>query len=84
MVRQARAMVKNGESGKIGSSFNMFCISGDADDANNPRVRWRYDPTLVGVSGQFADCGIHALHMASFIGNDEVEMVSADFASTIQ
>ncbi len=36
-----------------------------------------------GVSGQFADCGIHALHMASFICDDEVERLSADFASTI-
>jgi predicted dehydrogenase len=56
---------------------------GDATDADNPRVRWRYDPAMAGVSGQFADCGIHALHMASFICDDEVEKLSADFASTI-
>ena len=86
MVRQARAMVQNGELGKIRLIVTNFSHGhhGDADDANNPRVRWRYDPKMAGVSGQFADCGIHALHMASFIGNDEVEMVSADFASTIQ
>jgi predicted dehydrogenase len=52
-------------------------------DADNPRVRWRYDPAMAGVSGQFADCGIHALHMASFIVGDQVDKVSADFASTI-
>lgn len=86
MVRQARAMVQNGELGKIRLIVTNFSHGhhGDADDADNPRVRWRYDPKMAGVSGQFADCGIHALHMASFIGNDEVEMVSADFASTIQ
>ena len=85
MVRQARAMVKNGELGKIRLIVTNFSHGhhGDADDADNPRVRWRYDPKMAGVSGQFADCGIHALHMASFIGNDEVEVVSADFASTI-
>ena len=85
MVRQARAMVKNGELGKIRLIVTNFSHGhhGDADDANNPRVRWRYDPKMAGVSGQFADCGIHALHMASFIGNDEVQVVSADFASTI-
>jgi predicted dehydrogenase len=38
---------------------------------------------MAGVSGQFADCGIHALHMASFIAGDEVRSLSADFASTI-
>ena len=86
MVRQARAMVQNGELGKIRLIVTNFSHGhhGDADDADNPRVRWRYDPKMAGVSGQFADCGIHALHMASFIGNDEVETVSADFASTIQ
>ena len=85
MVRQARAMVQNGELGKIRLIVTNFSHGhhGDADDADNPRVRWRYDPKMAGISGQFADCGIHALHMASFIGNDEVEVVSADFASTI-
>jgi predicted dehydrogenase len=85
MVRQARAMVQNGELGKIRLIVTNFSHGhhGDADDADNPRVRWRYDKKMAGVSGQFADCGIHALHMASFIGNDEVEVVSADFASTI-
>ena len=39
---------------------------------------------MAGVSGQFADCGIHAMHMASFICDDTVETLSADFASTIQ
>jgi predicted dehydrogenase len=46
-------------------------------------VRWRYDPAQAGVSGQMADCGIHALHLASFILGDEVERLSADFASTV-
>ncbi len=85
MVRQARAMVQNGELGKLRLIVTNFSHGhhGDANDADNPRVRWRYDPQMAGVSGQFADCGIHALHMASFIGNDEVEVISADFASTI-
>jgi len=86
MVRQARDMVQNGELGKIRLIVTNFSHGhhGNAEDANNPRVRWRYDPQMAGVSGQFADCGIHALHMASFIGNDEVDSVSADFASTIK
>ena len=86
MVRQARDMVQNGELGKIRLIVTNFSHGhhGNAEDANNPRVRWRYDPQMAGVSGQFADCGIHALHMASFIGNDEVDSVSADFASTIE
>ena len=85
MVREMRNMVANGDIGKVRLIVTNFSHGhhGDAGDADNPRVRWRYDPKMAGVSGQFADCGIHALHMASFIAGDEVEKVSADFASTI-
>jgi predicted dehydrogenase len=85
MIRQARAMVRAGELGKIRLVVTNFSHGhhGDATDADNPRVRWRYDPAMAGVSGQFADCGIHAMHMASFICDDQVTRLSADFASTI-
>ena len=85
MVRQARAMVRAGEIGHVRVVVTNFSHGhhGNAGDADNPRVRWRYDPAIAGVSGQFTDCGIHAMHLASFICNDEVENLSADFASTI-
>jgi len=85
MVREMRHMVASGQVGKVRLIVTNFSHGhhGDATDADNPRVRWRYDPAMAGVSGQFADCGIHALHMASFIAGDEVRSLSADFASTI-
>ena len=85
MIRQARAMVRAGELGNVRLVVTNFSHGhhGDAEDADNPRVRWRYDPAMAGVSGQFADCGIHALHMAGFICDDHVTTLSADFASTI-
>ena len=85
MVREMRQMVKTGQIGKVRLVVTSFSHGhhGDATDADNPRVRWRYDPAMAGVSGQFADCGIHALHMASFIVGDEVRSLAADFASTI-
>ena len=85
MVREMRQMVASGQIGKIRLVVANFSHGhhGDATDADNPRVRWRYDPVMAGVSGQFADCGIHAMHMASFVTGDEVESLSADFASTI-
>ncbi|MBY4891288.1 Gfo/Idh/MocA family oxidoreductase [Rhodobacteraceae bacterium N5(2021)] len=85
MVREMRHMVAQGEIGKVRLVVTNFSHGhhGDATDADNPRVRWRYDPEMAGVSGQFADCGIHALHMASFIAGDEVRELSADFASAI-
>ncbi|WP_296419130.1 Gfo/Idh/MocA family protein [Pseudooctadecabacter sp.] len=85
MVREMRHMVASGGIGKVRLIVANFSHGhhGDATDADNPRVRWRYDPAMAGASGQFADCGIHAMHMASFIAGDEVASLSADFASTI-
>ncbi|MEM7720990.1 MAG: Gfo/Idh/MocA family oxidoreductase [Pseudomonadota bacterium] len=85
MVREMREMVRTGVLGNIRLIVTNFSHGhhGDATDVDNPRVRWRYDPAMAGVSGQFADCGIHALHMASFITGDQVVKASADFASTI-
>jgi predicted dehydrogenase len=85
LVRHMRAMVARGDLGKIRLVVAEFAHGhhANAADADNPRVRWRYDPKQAGVSAQFADCGIHAMHMASFVTGQEVEKLSADIASCI-
>lgn len=85
LVRHMKAMVARGDLGKIRLVFAEFAHGhhADAEDADNPRVRWRYDPKQAGVSGQFADCGTHALHMASFVTGQDVERLSADTVSCI-
>ncbi|MCY0147338.1 Gfo/Idh/MocA family oxidoreductase [Hoeflea sp. G2-23] len=86
LVRHMKAMVARGDLGKIRLVKAEFAHGhhADAADANNPRVRWRYDPAQAGVSAQFADCGIHALHMVSFVTGQEVTKLSADTVSCIQ
>jgi len=86
LVRHMKAMVARGDLGKIRLVKAEFAHGhhADAEDADNPRVRWRYDPAQAGVSAQFADCGIHALHMASFVVGQEVETLSADTVSCIE
>ena len=85
LVRHMKAMVARGDLGKIRLIVAEFAHGhhADAEDADNPRVRWRYDPELAGVSAQFADCGIHALQMASFIAGQQAISLSADFISTM-
>jgi len=85
LVRHMKAMVARGDLGQIRLVKAEFAHGHHADAANadNPRVRWRYDPSQAGVSAQFADCGIHALHMASFVTGQEVEKLSADTVSCI-
>lgn len=86
LVRHMRAMVARGDLGKVRLVKAEFShgFHADAADADNPRVRWRYDPKLAGISGQFADCGIHALQMASFILGQQPKQLAADFVSTIE
>lgn len=85
LVRHMRAMVARGDIGAVRLIKAEFAHGhhADAADADNPRVRWRYDPAQTGVSAQFADCGIHALHMASFVIGQEAESLSADIVSCI-
>ena len=85
MVREMRHMVATGRIGKVRLVKCEFAHGhhADATDADNPRVRWRYDPAQAGVSAQFADCGIHAMHMASFVTGQEVTTLSADTVSCI-
>lgn len=85
LVRHMRAMVARGDLGRIRLIKAEFAhgFHADAADADNPRVRWRYDPAQAGISAQFADCGIHVLHMASFISGQEARELTADFISCV-
>ena len=85
LVREMRAMIKRGDLGKIRLIRTEFAhgFHADAADADNPRVRWRYDPAQAGISAQFADCGIHALHLASFVAGQDAKELSASFASVL-
>lgn len=85
LVRQMRAMIERGDLGKIRVVVAEFAHGhhADAADADNPRIRWRYDPKLAGVSSVVGDCGIHALHMACFVTGQSITTLSADFAATV-
>jgi predicted dehydrogenase len=85
LVRHMRAMVARGDIGKVRLVVAEFAHGhhANAADADNPRVRWRYDPAQAGISAQFADCGIHAMHMATFVTGQQVERLSADIVSCL-
>ena len=86
MVRQMRSMVANGDLGAIRVVVAEFAggFMADAKDAENPRVRWRFDPTQAGMAAVTVDCGIHALHMACFVTGQKVTSVSSDFGHGIK
>lgn len=85
MVRHMRSMVRDGALGAIRVVKTEFAggFLADAADENNPRVRWRFDPKLAGVSCVVADLGSHAMHLATFVTGQDLVSVSADFASCV-
>ena len=86
LVRQMRSMVLAGELGKIRLVVAEFAggFMADSADAENPRVKWRFNSKHSGMAAITVDCGIHALNMACFITNEKVVEVSSDFASGIK
>lgn len=85
LIREMRAMIKRGDLGRVRLIRTEFAhgFHADAADLDNPRVRWRYDPAQAGISAQFADCGIHALHLASYVSDQNATDLSASFASLL-
>ena len=82
LVRHMRAMVERGDLGRVRVVVAEFAggFFADATDADNPRVRWRFDPKQAGVSAVTGDAGIHAMHMACYVTGQSVKTLSADFA----
>ena len=83
LVRHMRAMVARGDLGAIRVVVAEFAGGFMADDVDNPRVRWRFDPALAGFSAVTLDAGIHALHMACYVTGQRVTAVSSDYASVV-
>ncbi|MEM7047573.1 MAG: Gfo/Idh/MocA family oxidoreductase [Pseudomonadota bacterium] len=79
LVRQMRAMVTGGQLGDIRIIVPTFAGGFFAQDQDNPRIRWRFDPSQAGNSAVTMDAGIHALHLACFITDQDITRVSADF-----
>ena len=79
MAIQAREMIRRGDLGKVhlivGEFAHGFHASGE--DADNPRLRWRYDPAQAGVSAIVADVGVHVFHMAEFMLGQKLTKLSA-------
>lgn len=81
MVRQARAMVHEGDLGEI-RLIQVSYVQGHkaADDDPDPAgdVPWRYDPVRGGPSLVMGDIGTHAHNLARYISGLEVDEVAAE------
>jgi predicted dehydrogenase len=81
MVKQARAMVKNGEFGKIRKVYVEYpqgWLSKLTEREGNAQAAWRTDPKKSGKSGAMGDIGTHAAHLAEYISGLQISKLCAD------
>jgi predicted dehydrogenase len=86
MVRQARAMVEDGQLGEIRLVQVEYVQGGKAaerDPESDGPLPWRYDPVRGGPSLVMGDIGTHAHNLVRFITRIEVSEVAADVGSIV-
>jgi len=85
MVRQAKAMVQDGQLGTIRLVQVEYVQGGKADESKPmPDVlTWKYDPVRGGPSRVMGDIGTHAHNLTRFITGLEVEEVAAEVGNIV-
>ena len=87
MVRQAKAMVMDGQLGTI-RLVQVEYVQGGKAAENDPdpsagRLPWRYDPVRGGPSLVMGDIGTHAHNLLRFITGLEVAEVAAELGTIV-
>ncbi|HUG33508.1 MAG TPA: Gfo/Idh/MocA family oxidoreductase [Anaerolineales bacterium] len=86
MVRQAKAMVEDGQLGTIRLVQVEYVQGGKADENKQlpaDALPWRYDPIRGGPSLVMGDIGTHAHNLIRFISGLEVVEVAAEVGSIV-
>lgn len=85
MVRQAKAMVQDGQLGTIRLVQVEYVQGGKADESKPmPEVMtWKYDPVRGGPSRVMGDIGTHAHNLTRFITGLEVDEVAAEIGNIV-
>jgi predicted dehydrogenase len=81
MVKQARAMVKEGALGKVRKiivEYPQGWLSRLSEREGNAQASWRTDPKKSGKAGAMGDIGTHAAHLAEYISGLKITKMCAD------
>lgn len=83
MVKQAKAMVKDGALGKIRKivvEYPQGWLSRLSEQEGNVQAAWRTDPARSGKSGAMGDIGTHAAHLAEYVTGLRISELCADLS----
>lgn len=81
MVKQAKAMLKDGALGKIRKVYVEYpqgWLSKMSEREGNAQAAWRTDPKKSGKAGAMGDIGTHAAHLAEYITGSKITHLCAD------
>jgi predicted dehydrogenase len=87
MVKQAKAMIANGELGKVRKvvvEYPQGWLSTKLEDTDQKQAAWRNDPSRSGLGGAVGDIGTHAEHLAEYITGLKISALCADVSSVIE
>ncbi|MHA4843059.1 Gfo/Idh/MocA family protein [Flavitalea antarctica] len=81
MVKQARAMIKDGALGKIRKvwvEYPQGWLSKLSEREGNAQAAWRTDPKKSGKSGAMGDIGTHSWQLAEYVTGLKITHLCAD------
>jgi predicted dehydrogenase len=87
MVKQAKAMVKEGQLGKIRKvwvEYPQGWLSKLSEREGNAQAAWRTDPKKSGKSSVMGDIGTHAAHLAEYITGGKITEVCAELNTMVE
>jgi predicted dehydrogenase len=84
MVKQARAMVKEGKIGKIRKVIVEYPQGWLATHVDNKQAAWRTDPNRSGAAGCMGDIGTHAENLAEYITGLKITELCADLSIFVE
>jgi predicted dehydrogenase len=83
MVRQARAMVADGQLGRIRLVQVEYVQDWLTEAVESKQADWRTDPARSGAGGAVGDIGTHAFNLAQFVTGLDLEALAAELTAFV-
>ncbi|SER03655.1 Predicted dehydrogenase [Faunimonas pinastri] len=84
MIRQARAMIADGELGELRLVQAEYVQDWLSQEVHNKQADWRTDPARSGAGGCVGDIGTHAYNLACFVTGMQAESLAADLTTFVE
>ncbi|WP_223115408.1 Gfo/Idh/MocA family protein [Luteimonas suaedae] len=86
MVKQARALVRNGALGtlrKVVVEYSQGWLARDIESGGHKQAAWRTDPARSGAAGCMGDIGVHAENLARYVTGLRIAELCADLTTFV-